>query len=115
MAKGADLPQEHPRQRANDNKVQLDIISDSSLCLRPSKKPRGWKFDKGVRKLQTKIQDMISESWQVSIYAMPGAKAADLAELTEQAKLRFAERQAASPDKIAHFAVVSWCCNEASS
>ena len=52
---------------------------------------------------------------QVNFYALPGATAKDIVDLAKRAKYRFAERQAGSRVKICHFAVVSWCCNEAAS
>ena len=54
--------------------------------------------------------------WQINFYASPGATAKDIVDLAQKAKSCFAERQAANPAvKIHHFALVSWCCNEAAS
>ena len=57
-----------------------------------------------------------NKMWQIHLYAAPGATAKDIVDLAQKAKSCFAERQAATPSvKIHHFALVSWCCNEAAS
>ena len=111
-------PLRHPRDIAGIQLIQLDIISDSSLCMRPNPKPKKWNNEKGIRQLQEHMETIMPsmhKTWQANFYAMPGATAKDIVDLAKRAKDRFAERQAASQTKIYHFAIVSWCCNEAAS
>ena len=119
LAETQHPPLRHPRELAGVQTIHLDIISDSSLCIRPSPKPTSWNSSKGIKQLQERMEELMpstNKMWQVNFYALPGATAKDIVDLAQRAKSCFAERQAASPSvKIHHFALVSWCCNEAAS
>ena len=41
-------PLHHPRDLAKVHFIHLDIISDSSLCIRPAQKSKNWKTSKGL-------------------------------------------------------------------
>ena len=112
-------PLHHPRDLAKVHFIHLDIISDSSLCIRPAQKSKNWKNIKGINQLKARVEELMPDAktvWQINFYAESGATAKDIPRIAEKAKKCFAERQAANPAiKIHHFALVSWCCNEAAS
>ena len=119
LAESPHPPLRHPRELAEVQMIHLEIISDSSLCIRPSPKPKSLKSSKGINQLKARVEELMPDAnnmWTITSYAMPGATAKDIVDLAQKAKSCFAERQAANPAvKIHHFALVSWCCNEAAS